>query len=444
MAIDKSRTKELVDGINTAFDSITAGLPAASRKWLREMVLSAALEEIERVVVNSRPPVLYVMGRSGHGKSSLINALAGKEVAEVGDIKPSTLGADPYLISFPEFFAEWTVVDSRGIFESTRPSGATELNALEQVKQDIRTYKPDVILHVITASEIRSLENDFRAFAEVQKVAAAQLGAAIPAIMVVNKVDILGDPRDWPVAQSAKKAGLIKALLDYIVQEILHCQTALINLNSSIEGCTVTGPATGPGASSGPHPAMSSAYVGIIPVCVRSGDEWNLDTLSRFIGDYLPDSAVLNFFQAQQRKELLRRISSSTIMRFSALAAGIGSAPIPIADIVVLTPLQLLLVAFIAGLSCRSFTLESVAEFAAASGAGVGVAFGLREVVREMVKFVPVLGAPVSGAIAGSATYGMGKAAEAYYFLGEVRSPGSFMGQWLRREKDGDSQVAPS
>ncbi|MGI8648945.1 MAG: GTPase, partial [Rubrobacter sp.] len=106
------------------------------------------------------------MGRSGHGKSSLINALAGRKVAEVDDIKPRTIGADPHYISFPEFYAEWEIIDSRGIFETTSPEGAPQQDALTQVKEDIRRHRPDVVLHVIAAPETRTLQNDFKAFAE--------------------------------------------------------------------------------------------------------------------------------------------------------------------------------------------------------------------------------------------------------------------------------------
>lgn len=405
MAIDKSKTRDLINGINTAFDEATSKLSEERREWLKENIMSAAFGELEKLIMESRPPVLYVMGRSGHGKSSLINALAGRKVADVDDIKPCTIGADPYYISFPEFYAEWEIIDSRGIFETTTPEGAPQKDALAQVKEDIRKHRPDVILHVIAAPETRTLQNDFKAFAEVQKVAKKGLGAHVPSIMVVSKVDVIGNPRDWPIEEHANKAGLVKELLDYVTNDVLECPREKIDLNSSIKGYILTG----------------GDYAGIVPVCVRESDEWNVDTLFSLMGERLPESARLDFYQAQQRKELLRQFSTSITKRFSTIAGGIGMAPFPIADIAVLTPLQLLMVALIAGLSCRPFSVNSVAEFTAATGVTIGTAIGVRELARQLVKFVPIVGLPVSGAIAGATTLGIGKSAEAYFFQGEIK-----------------------
>jgi hypothetical protein len=78
------------------------------------------------VELESCPPVLYLLEQSGHGTSSLLNALAGRPVAQVGHVRPQTPGADPHLITFQEVFSEWKVVDARGIFET--PVEATEGN----------------------------------------------------------------------------------------------------------------------------------------------------------------------------------------------------------------------------------------------------------------------------------------------------------------------------
>ena len=395
-------------------------MPQEAREWLKKNIMGAAFSEIEKLVVESRPPVLYVMGRSGHGKSSLINALAGRKVAEVGDIKPQTVGADPYHISFPEVYAEWEVIDSRGIFETTTPEGAPQKDALAQVKEDVRKYRPDVILHVIAAPETRTLENDFKAFAEIQKVVKEQSGTLAPSIMIVSKVDVIGNPRDWPIEEHANKAGLVKELLDYVTDDVLARPRQKIDLNSSIKGYILTG----------------GDYVGIVPVCVRDTDEWNVTTLSSFIGDYLPESALLDFYQAQQRKELLQRVSTSVIRRFSGIGAGIGSAPVPFADIAVLVPLQLLMIALVAGLSCRPFSLDSASEYVAASSINVAAAFGARQLARQLVKFVPVAGLPASAAIAGASTFGIGKSAEAYFFHGEKKKPATFVREWFRGRKD--------
>lgn len=78
LAVDKSKTRDLINGVNAAFEVAASGLPGKRKEWLKKNIVGAAFGEIEELVVESRPPVLYLMGRSGHGKSSLINALANK------------------------------------------------------------------------------------------------------------------------------------------------------------------------------------------------------------------------------------------------------------------------------------------------------------------------------------------------------------------------------
>jgi uncharacterized protein (DUF697 family) len=431
MAIDKSRTRELLDGIDASFDALTGDLPKPAKRWLRERVLGAAMGEIQTLVEEARPPVFYLLGRSGHGKSSLLNALAGREVAPVGHVRPETPGADPYFITFEEVFAEWQVVDSRGIFETPVLAGSGSgsgsgggrvagLDPVDQAKEDIRRYRPDVILHVVAASEARALSNDFRVFAEIQREIVKEFGAAIPTVMVLTKVDLLGDPEAWPPREHAQKAGLVKDLLDYVGRDVLGAAPALIDPNATLTGYTLA----------------AREYVGVIPVSVLRSRRWNVETLADFVGRHLPQSAILDYAQALQRKELLRRVSTGMTRRFSAAASGIGSAPIPVADIAVLTPLQGLLVALIAGLSCRRFSLEAATEFTAATGINVGAAFVAREGARAATKLLPGFGSAVSGAIAGATTYGIGKSAEAYFFAGETRSPRHFIREWRKRTRE--------
>jgi uncharacterized protein (DUF697 family)/GTPase Era involved in 16S rRNA processing len=418
MAIDKLRARELIGSINSTFDATAGGLPKPARDWLRQKVFGPAIGEIEELVLRARPPVLYLLGRSGHGKSSLLNALARREVAEVGHVRPQTPGADPYFIAFEEVFAEWQVVDSRGIFETPTRAGSG-IDPVAQAQEDIRRYRPDVMLHVVAASEARALAQDFRVFAEIQRGIVRDTGAAVPTVMVLTKPDLLGDPDAWPPREHPRKAAQVKELLDYVAEEVLDGRPERIDPNATLSG----------------YRLAAREYVGIIPVSALPARQWNVETLADFVGRHLPQSALLDYAQALQRRELLRRVATSMTRRFSAAASGIGATPIPVADITVLTPLQGLLVAFIAGLSCRQFSWQAATEFTAATGFNVGFAVAAREVARGAVKLVPGFGSPLSGAIAGATTYGIGRSAEAYFFAGEARSPRRVVGEWLRRSK---------
>lgn len=424
MAIDRNKAKKLLDEISAFFDEITGKIPNKEiRDLLRKNILRSIIVEIEEVIIKSRAPVMYLIGRSGHGKSSLVNALANRDVAEVGATKPTTPKSTSYTVTFEETYSTWEIIDSRGLFETTSPKDASPQNALDYVKKDIEKYKPDVILHVISAPEVRALENDFKAFEDISKTIKKSIGVVPPTIIVLNRIDTLENPREWPPEKSAREAWLIKELLDYMTLDILKQKVEKIDLNFPIKGYKI----------------FDSNYIGIIPVCSLEDNLWNIETLSMFIGEYLPKSALLDFYQAQKRKGLLRKISTLLIKRFSRIAAPIGSLSIPIADIVILTPLQMLMIALIGGLSCRSFSKETIHEFLVAEGINIGTGVGLRKVAQQLVKLIPAGGPVVSGAIASVGTYCIGKSAEAYFFSGEKRKPEEFSKEW--KDSEDNSQV---
>ena len=139
MAIDKSKGQEFIVGIDEVFNAIAGNLEDSQREWLKKTIIGPALEEVKKLVEDSRPPTLHFIGRSGHGKSSLINALANKDIALVGDIESTTSKSEKYEISFNDVFSKWNVIDSRGFFESLPPDGALEKDPLDVLKEDIQT-----------------------------------------------------------------------------------------------------------------------------------------------------------------------------------------------------------------------------------------------------------------------------------------------------------------
>ncbi len=91
-----------------------------------------------------------------------------------------------------------------------------------------------------------------------------------------------------------KKAALIKEALDYMTMDVLNVNSfQKIDLNIGIKGYEI----------------YNDEYMGgIIPVCSLEGDLWNIEALSEFVGNQLPDEALIDFYQAQERKDQLKKI----------------------------------------------------------------------------------------------------------------------------------------
>jgi len=155
---------------------------------------------------------------------------------------------------------------------------------------------------------------------------------------------------------------------------------------------------------------------------VSFGSEKNLpdkaQELMSILGRELPNAARIEMIRISRDRETQREIAQILVKSTTAICAAIGAQPIPLADLPVLTTLQLVMVSGIMYLSGRERSLRAATEFIGAIGANVGVGMLLREGVRAVLKFFPGWGNVVCGMVAGAGTYAIGGAASAFFLEG--------------------------
>ncbi len=132
----------------------------------------------------------------------------------------------------------------------------------------------------------------------------------------------------------------------------------------------------------------------------------------------LPNEARIEMIRISRDREAQVQIAQTLVKSTSAICTAIGAQPIPLADLPVLTALQLVMVSGIMYISGRERTLRAATEFVGALGVNVGAGMVLREGARAVLKFFPGWGNVVCGMVAGAGTYALGRAAIVYFLEG--------------------------
>ena len=132
----------------------------------------------------------------------------------------------------------------------------------------------------------------------------------------------------------------------------------------------------------------------------------------------LPNQARIEMIRISRDREAQREVAQVLVKSTTAICAAIGAQPIPLADLPILTTLQLVMVSGIMHISGRERSLRAATEFIGALGANVGAGMLLREGTRAVLKFFPGWGNVVCGMVAGAGTYAIGRAATVFFLEG--------------------------
>lgn len=400
MAQEESETLKVLAGSIKRIEELLTFLPGDSAKDLR-----AKLERVRGVVLEQRAPAFVLVGRRGAGKSSLINALYGSNVAEVGHVKAQTASGKWYNLAHER--GSLALLDTRGLQEGGVPEGAEAgVSALDALLFEVRKQCPDVVLFLVKASEVDSgIDADLDALEAILREIERAHRVKPPVVAVVTHCDVL-EPKE--VKLHAAPEGQDARDLEDKLARVAACERLLEDRMRA-------------------RPSLQARVENVLGISsylsfrndgsVRSDERFRIDLLCERLFRVLPDRGRGMFVRISQVRGLQEELATDITRTIAALCAGVAVVPIPVADLVPITSLQLSLVTMIGWLSGRAMSPKAASEFLAALGVNVGAAFAFREGARALIKFVfPGAGSAVSGAVAFAGTMAIGKAAQRFFF----------------------------
>ena len=364
--------------------------------WLRQLLAPQVDDEslkatLSRLRQGLPPPVIWLFGKVQAGKTSIIRALTGAERAQIGDgFKPCTRWAARY--DFPNAdFPLAVFLDTRGLGEAG--------------------YVPQEDLAA------------FQAEAHVLLVVVKAMDMALEQLLAALQPIIRAKP-NWPVvvAQTTLHEGYPPSVRDHL-RPYPFAAASL--------------PETVPTDLARALAFQRTLFARIavrrfVPLDFTLLEDgfadpfYGRDALLDALTEAHPHATYQTLRQlpelTRELKELHFRQAQPHIIAYALAAGTAGATPLPIADLPVISALQLKLLHTIASIYRQPLGVKTFLELAGT--VGLGVLF--RQGARSLLKIIPGLGSAVSGLYAGATTYALGCALCFYYqvvFDGHMPTP---------------------
>lgn len=308
---------------------------------------------------------LAVIGGTGVGKSSLVNAVFGRDLAKVGKGMPVTRGV--------QYYSD----DSLGIWDiegfeigSTTPPAEQLRGHLREISKHPANHQISVVWYCVKANDDRLTPADIAMIRELD-------AARLPVILVLTKVD-------WGKNPITGKRTVSKGVEEFV--EWLE------------------NPVDGQGEP------VTIPYERVILTSTR---DRNGKGSGHGLGELVTETLALSpedekdAFRIAQRLNLpwKREMARPVIRTAAALAAAAAATPIPVADAVALAPIQLGMMGKIATI----YDLELKTMMSAGALAQLGVQFAGQALARSTVKLIPVAGNVLNAGVATALTVATGE-----------------------------------
>ena len=324
-------------------------------------IIRRLLGEGERLPPAAAPevplPTLWLLGKTGAGKSSIVRALTG--AGEVGSgFTPCTRTANAF--DFPPETPVLRFLDTRGLGEVG--------------------YDPS------------------------EDLAEAERGSHM--VLVVARLD---DPVQGAIAQALRD---LRARRPKMPVLLLHTGADFPSDPDTLERARARTQSVMEKAAGGPLPAVT---LGLPETAPPQG----LDDLREAISGMLPELALLMLREDARDAESRRFVELRPLVVWYASAAGASDAA-PLVGVVSVPALQGAMLHALARRQGVAWTPARAGLFASALGSGILLRYAAAFALRQGAKLVPfvgqTLGAAAAATVSFAATYALGRAAAAWLF----------------------------
>lgn len=344
----------------------------------------AALEASLREARKKMPlPVLWLLGKTQAGKTSIIRALTGNETAEIGNgFQPCTRHSRFY--DCPGEAPVVRFLDTRGLGEIA--------------------YDP--------SDDIQYCESQAHLLLAVMKVADMQQAPVFEVLKTIRQRH-----PEWPLLMVQTS---LHELYAQESQHIVPWPYGEDPLPQSIPD-ELRRALLAQRAAFGKLPGSAPiSWVAVDLTLAEDGFEpvnYGLEALWQAIELLLPLGLQHQLTSEQGVRDLYAQTAHQHIVGYSMTAAGLGA--LPVVDLVAVSTVQAKLLHGLATLYGQRWDKRAITEFLALVGAGIASGYVMRMVGRAVTKIIPFFGQTVGavwGASAsGASTYALGKAA-VYFF----------------------------
>ncbi len=448
MAKDSEKVGKRLENIRKFYDKagqLIDGLDGAIPEDVRERIKKIVLEdkELKKLmdgIEANRPPRIFLVGRTGVGKSSLVNALCGSYVAQVSDTMSCTSNAEIcQCMDGNRVLME--ILDTRGIAESS--SLDDTVTAEDALIHAVNEFSPDVAIFMLNCTHRDDVNTDVEFLKKVSKVYASTNKQRLPIVVVVNKCDEMAparykDPDAYPANKIAKIDAVVQNYKSIIVENGLKIDD-IIAVSSLIEWKMQDG------MEIDVESIENLPQADINDLQIAFDGRYHIEELLDILGEAIHDfGAQAGLRMAARLDDVMCRFAKQLTRTFSMMAAGIAFSALPIADVYLLLMLQAILVSLIASLSGKDVSLETAKEFILSMGGVVGAGFTFRLIAQQGAKLAnllyPAAGSVLSAGIASAGTTLIGKTAIAYYIEGKNMDEAKKMYDEVNKEKIADSE----